>query len=174
MKINNLIISFNIILSLTFFFCSCQPNNSKSADIVLRNGFIYIVDSSNSIAQSVAIKDGKLTFVGSDSGASQFIGERTKVIDFENRMVLPGFIDAHCHPISSYRYFNELNLYDLKTIPEIQKAIKKYLLSHPNAKYIKGRGWSDTDFPKTGPNKKIIDEIVKDIPVSFSSDGLNS
>ncbi len=77
-----------------------------------------------------------------------FIGEKTKVIDIKGKMILPGFIDSHTHPISSYRYFYELNLYGLKTKEEIQDAIKKYLTDHPDAKYVKGRGWSNTDFPK--------------------------
>ena len=151
-----------------------QSNNSQSADLVFQNGFVFTVDSLNTEAEAVAIKDSKIVFVGDNEAIKSFIGKKTKVIDLNGKMILPGFIDSHAHPISSYRYFYELNLYGLKTAFEIQNAIKKYLVSHPDAKYIKGRGWSDTDFPKTGPDKKIIDDIVKDIPVSFSSDGGHS
>ena len=163
-----------LFITLTIFTIGCSTIKSQKADLVLKNGFIYTVDSLNSEAESVAIKDGKIIYVGDDKGVSSFISGNTKVINLEKRMVLPGFIDAHCHPISSYRYFNELNLYGKKSIKEIQSAIKKYLTDHIDLKYLKGRGWSDTDFPKTGPNKKIIDEVVKDIPVSFSSDGGHS
>jgi predicted amidohydrolase YtcJ len=149
---------------------SCHQENSQSADFVYKNGFIYTVDSLNTITEAVAIKDGRFIYVGDDKGVSSFVGDKTKIIDLDEKMVLPGFIDAHCHPISSYRYFFELNLYDLKPIQEIQNAIKDYLISHSDAKYIKGRGWSNTDFSKTGPDKKIIDEIARDIPVSFSSE----
>ena len=163
-----------LFIALIIFTIGCSTNNSQKADLVLNNGFIYTVDSLNSKAESVAIKNRKILFVGTKSAVENFIDEKTKVFDLEGKMVLPGFIDAHCHPISSYRYFNELNLYGKKSINEIQAAIKKYLTDHPDLKYLKGRGWSDTDFPKTGPDKKIIDEIVKDIPVSFSSDGGHS
>jgi predicted amidohydrolase YtcJ len=174
--LNSIKLSFSITLSLfiTVLLSNCQQNNSQLADLVIKKGFIYTADSLSTIAEAVAIKDGKFIYVGDNKGVSSFIGDRTKVIDLEERMILPGLIDAHCHPISSYRYFFELNLYNLKTIKDIQNAIKEYLISHPNVKYIKGRGWSDTDFPITGPDKKIIDEIVKDIPVSFSSDGGHS
>jgi predicted amidohydrolase YtcJ len=149
---------------------SCHQENSQSADFVYKNGFIYTVDSLNTITEAVAIKDGRFIYVGDDKGVSSFVGDKTKIIDLDEKMVLPGFIDAHCHPISSYRYFFELNLYDLKLIQEIQNAIKDYLISHPDSKYIKGRGWSNADFSKTGPDKKIIDEVARDIPVSFSSE----
>lgn len=159
-----------LFLSIIALIYSCTSADSKSADIVFRNGYIFTVDSSNSKAEALAIKDGKFVFVGDNEGVKDYIGDKTKVIDLEGKMILPGFIDAHCHPISSYRYFYELNLYGLGTAQEIQKVITEYLIDHPEAKYIKGRGWSNTDFPKTGPYKKIIDEIVKDIPVSLSSE----
>jgi hypothetical protein len=55
-------------------------------------------------------------------------------------------------------------------VQEYQKAIREYYAKHADAKYLKGRGWSNTLFPKTGPDKKIIDDIVRDIPVSLSSE----
>jgi predicted amidohydrolase YtcJ len=163
-----------VIAAIISFIYSCNSANSQTADIVFKNGIIYTVDSANTIAQSVAVKNGKIIFIGDDKSVNGFIGTKSKVVDLNGKMILPGFIDSHAHPISSYRYFNELNLYGLKTALEIQNAIKKYLAEYPDAKYLKGRGWSDTDFKKTGPDKKIIDEIVKDIPVSFSSDGGHS
>ena len=159
---NYLKISLSILI--TVVLSSCQQNNLQLADLVIKKGFIYTADSLNTIAEAVAIKDGKFIYVGDNKGVSSFIGDRTKVIDLEERMILPGFIDAHCHAISSFRYFFELNIYNLKTIEEVQNVINEYLISHPDAEYIKGRGWSDTDYPITGPDKKIIDEIVQGYP----------
>ncbi len=164
-----LITPFFILLILTFVYQGCN-SKQNNADIVFTNGFVYAVDSVNTKAEAVAIKDNTIIFVGDNDGVQKYIGDVTKVIDLNRKMVLPGFIDAHCHSISSYRYFFELNLYGMKTYEEIQSAIKKYLEDHPDAKYIKGRGWSNTDFPKNGPDKKKLDELVKDIPVSFSSE----
>lgn len=162
------------IIILFYFIVGCSTNQNEKADTVFTNGFVYTVDSINSKAEAVAVKDKAIIFVGDNESVQNYIGENTKVINLNGKMILPGFVDAHCHSISSYRYFNELNLYGLKSKEDIQNAIKKYLFEHPEAKYVKGRGWSDTDFPGIGPDKKIIDEIVKDIPVSFSSDGGHS
>ncbi len=141
-----------------------------SADLVLKNGVIYTVDGRSNRAEAAAVKDGKFIYVGSDSGITAFIGKTTQVVDLQKRLVLPGFIDSHCHVISSYRHFFELNVFDLKTVGELQKAIKDFAAAHPGAKTMNGRGWSNTNFPKTGPDKKIIDAVVSDIPVSLASE----
>ncbi len=168
-------IIFISLLSINGFLSDgCDRNKSEAADFVLMNGFIYTVDSLDTETEAVAIRNGKFVYVGDNKAVRNYIGDKTKVVDLGGKMLLPGFIDAHCHPISSYRYFYELNLYGLRTIPELQNAIKRYLGLNPDAGYIKGRGWSDTDFPGKGPDKGIIDEIVRDIPVSFSSDGGHS
>ena len=166
--------SFILLLIFISVLSGCDSIKYETADIVFTNGVVHTVDSLNTNAEALAIKDKLIIFVGDNDVVKNYIDDNTKVIDLNGKMLLPGFIDSHCHVISSYRYFYELNLYGLKTAIEIQTAINKYLTEHPDAKYIKGRGWSDTDFPGTGPDKKIIDEVVRDIPVSFSSDGGHS
>lgn len=163
-------LSFNLVFVLLILI-GCRSIKHEPADLILKNGYIYTVDDRSSIAETVAIKKGKIAFVGNNNDAKKFIDSNTRFIDLDGKLMLPGFMDAHCHSISSYRYFNELNIYGLKTYKEVQDVIKKYIVEHPEAKYIKGRGWSDTSFPGNGPDKKMIDEIVDNIPVSFSSDG---
>ena len=70
------------------------------ADLVLQNGAIYTVDENHSWAQSIAIKSGKIVYVGSDAGAKEFIGKDTKTVDLQKKMVMPGMQDVHIHPIS--------------------------------------------------------------------------
>ena len=165
-----------LALSLLCTICTSLPSvsqqktNPDPADLILRNAFIYTVDQKRTVAEALAIRSGKIVFVGRNDGVSRFIGKETKVLDLGGRMVLPGFIDSHCHPTGAYRHFYEISLNSVRTVPEYQKAIREYYGSHAGAKYLKGRGWSNTLFPKTGPDKKLIDEIVSEIPVSLSSE----
>ena len=69
-----------------------------SADRVLINGKIITVDRSDSIAEAVAVKDGKFLAVGSTTEIIRTVGERTEVLDLKNKTVLPGIIDSHTHP----------------------------------------------------------------------------
>jgi predicted amidohydrolase YtcJ len=165
-----IVTSLSFVPILIFIVIGCNTKQNDIADLVFTNGVVYTVDSLNTKVEAVAIKDKSIIFVGNNDGVQNYIGDNTKVINLNGKMLLPGFIDAHCHSISSYRYFFEMNLYGLKTYNEIQFAIKKYLSEHPDAKYVKGRGWSNTNFPKNGPDKKMLDEVVKEIPVSFSSE----
>jgi len=149
----------------------CAPGPaSVPADLVLKNGVFYTVDASSSRAEAAAVKDGRFVYVGSDSGASAFIGKATKVVDLEGKLVLPGFIDSHAHIISSFRHFFELNIFGRTTAEEIQKAIRDYAAARPGGERISGRGWSNTAFPKTGPDRRIIDAVVPDIPVCLASE----
>ncbi len=161
-----------LVILLSALLFTCCGSNSNVADLVLKNGYIYTVDSLKTIAEAVAVREGKIIFVGKDADVEKFIGNSTKVIDLKKKLVLPGFIDSHCHPAygAAHQLFDVM-LNGLKSVKEYQKAIKDFADAHPNDKFIKGRGWVNTLFGKTGPDKKIIDEVVKNIPVIISDDG---
>ncbi|EED34633.1 Amidohydrolase family protein [Luminiphilus syltensis NOR5-1B] len=72
----------------------------EAADLVLLNGFVYTVDTENSTAEAVAIDEGRIVFVGSNDGASAFIGEGTEQRDLGGQMVLPGLHDMHIHALA--------------------------------------------------------------------------
>ncbi|MFC1619552.1 amidohydrolase [Candidatus Neomarinimicrobiota bacterium] len=141
------------------------------AELVFKNGQMYTVDPDRRKVQAMAITKGKIVGLGSDSQLNAFIDETTEVIDLEDRLVLPGFIDSHAHAISATKQLYEVNLYNLTTPAEMQAALIDFRESHPDAAFIKGRGWSNADFTKVGPDKKIIDAVISDIPVSLSDEG---
>src|SRR6476469_5488467 len=67
------------------------------ADTVLTNGTVLTVDARDSVAQAVAIADGKIVAVGTNSEIQTFVGPNTATIDLHGRTVTPGLIDTHCH-----------------------------------------------------------------------------
>ncbi len=69
------------------------------ADLVVKNARIYTVDAGRSVAQALAVKDGRLAFVGSNSAVQAFVGPHTHIEDLHGRLVLPGLIDSHIHPL---------------------------------------------------------------------------
>jgi len=146
-------------------------NDRADAELVLKNGLIYTVDARRSVAEALAVKGGKFLYVGSNAGAAMHIGKTTKVIDLGKRLVLPGFIDSHCHPAygAAHELFDVM-FTGLHSLEEYKKAIRDFAAKHPDAKFIKGRGWSNALFGKAGPDKKLIDEIVRDIPVALDDD----
>src|SRR3954467_767905 len=67
------------------------------ADFVFKHGAVYTVDNEQPWAEAVAVKADRIVYVGTEAGASAYIGKSTRVVDLEGGMLLPGFIDAHAH-----------------------------------------------------------------------------
>ena len=76
--------------------CSGEP----PADTIYRNGYIYTVDARSSTEEALAIRDGVIVYVGNESGAQKFAGRNTKIVDLDGRMMMPGLVDGHMHPLS--------------------------------------------------------------------------
>jgi predicted amidohydrolase YtcJ len=161
-----------LTLSLLSGPASFGRQGDPAADLVLRNGFIYTVDGRRTVAEAVAIQNGKFICVGSNSEVIKYIGTETRAIDLGGRLVLPGFIDSHCHPAhgAAHELF-DIMFTGLNSLEEYRQAIREFAAKHPDAKFVKGRGWKNTLFGKTGPEKKIIDEIIPDIPVALDDEG---
>lgn len=153
-----------------------DPNvtqKSAVADLALRNGAIYTVDGARSWAETIAIDDGRIVYVGNDAGAKDYIGPQTQVVDLKGRMVVPGMQDVHIHPISGGIEANGCDLNAASTVDEYIAIIKKYADEHPDQPWIKGGGWSMAAFgPGALARKELIDAVVPDRPVIlWSRDG---
>jgi adenine deaminase len=72
---------------------------SRPADMVYRNGIIYTVDARDSVQQALAIRAGRIAYVGTDAGAAPFIAGKTRVVDLRGRLLMPGLVDGHMHPL---------------------------------------------------------------------------
>ncbi len=95
------------------------------ADTVYRNGIIYTVDARDSVRQALAVRAGRIVYVGADAGAAPFTGKATKIVDLHGRMMLPGLIDAHMHPQSGGSRLLNCSLdYVPLTVPQFQARIQ--------------------------------------------------
>ena len=72
-----------------------------AADRVYRNGKVFTAEPDGSIAQAVAIREGRIVYVGSNEGVMPFIGPSTKVTDLGGRFLMPGLVDGHMHPLEA-------------------------------------------------------------------------
>jgi predicted amidohydrolase YtcJ len=101
---------------------------SARADTVYRNGFIYTVDAHDSVQRALAIRAGRIVYVGSDAGVAAFVGEHTAVIDLRGRMAMPGLVDGHMHPLQGGADLLKCDLhYEQLRIEEMQTKIQSCL-----------------------------------------------
>ena len=152
---------------------SSTPAAGGPADLVLKSGAVYTVDGERGWAQALAIRAGRLVYVGTDRGAAAYVAPSTRVVDLRGKMVLPAFQDAHIHPISAGIQADSCTLVGLSTPGQYVAAIKKYAAAHPAASWITGGGWLMSSFgPGGAPHRQLIDAVVSDRPVFLaSSDG---
>ncbi len=155
-------------LSLNF---SPRPQTRPvQAELVLRGGAVYTLSSVRSWAEAVAITGGQIVYVGTDSGASRWIGPSTRVIDLQGKMVLPGFHDSHVHPVTSGIDLSECYLGEgLTTEEQVLEAIRRYSEQNPQKPWIRGSGWELPVFSDGNPHKSLLDKIVPDRPVFLSA-----
>jgi len=164
-----------VIPALLIGACSKSeaPPEIPGADTVFANGRIFTVDADRSWAEAVAITDGRITYVGTTSGADQHVGSSTTVVDLKGRMMLPAFQDSHIHPIYAGIEASACDLNGQDDLAYYRSVIGEYAAANPDVEWILGGGWSMPVFGAGGaPNKSILDELVPDRPVYLtSSDG---
>ncbi len=142
------------------------------ADLVLRHGAVYTMAPARPWAEALAVRDGRLVFVGDDPGVEKFIGSATAVLDLAGRLVLPGLQDNHAHPISGGLELGECNLYGARTPAEVEGAIRAYAAQHPDLTWVRGNGWQLPVFPGANPKRELLDRLVPDRPAFFfAADG---
>jgi predicted amidohydrolase YtcJ len=116
-------------------------------------------------AEAVAVKDGRIAAVGSAAKLASLAGSSTWVIELEGRTVLPGFQDAHLHPLDGGLLSIVCNLHETNSAEECLSVVAEYAAEHPEREWITGDGWSMDFFPGGNPDKERLDTVVSDRPV---------
>ncbi len=109
-------------INLLFLLFSCKP--AVTPDLILFNGKIITVDQKSTIAQAVAVKDGKIEAVGISDEIKKMAGSQTKVIDLKGKTVVPGLYDAHAHPEMASVSELEEKIPDIHNVAELMAWIK--------------------------------------------------
>ncbi len=122
------------------------------ADLIVTNARIYTVDDAHPLAQAMAVRGGRVVFVGDARGALTLKGAQTRVVDVGGRTVIPGMVDAHGHVASLGNTLAVVDLTGAASYDEIiARMVAKAKTSAPG-EWITGHGWdqnrwADTRFP---------------------------
>lgn len=133
------------------------------ADMILKNALVYTVDPARPWAEALAIAGDRIIYVGDVDGANSLKGENTVVLDLDGKTVLPGFVSAHDHLVSSSWLLQGVHLFDVTTIDEALRRVGKYAESNPHEKVIRGIGWTMSTFGRY-PTAVELDAAVPDRP----------
>ena len=102
--------------------------SANPADRVYRNGVIFMADSRNGTAEALAIRDGRIVYVGSNQGLAPFVGSDTVSVDLKGQFLMPGLVDGHMHPLEAGAQLLKCSLnYESLTIAELQQRVQACL-----------------------------------------------
>ncbi|MEU6507040.1 amidohydrolase [Streptomyces sp. NPDC046942] len=132
------------------------------ADLLFTGGPVLTPEGRT--ASAVAVTGDRITAVGHDE-VRGLAGPRTEVVDLAGRLLLPGFQDAHVHPVPAGLELSQCDLTGARTAEESVAAVRAYADAHPDRAWILGGGWSMEAFAGGTPTKELLDAAVPDRPV---------
>ncbi len=144
-----------------------MTDTTGPADLVLTGGHVHTVDPDRPRAEAVAVRGERIVAVGSAADIAAHIGPRTRVVDLAGRLLLPGFQDAHVHPISGGVDQLECDVRGAPGRASVLASIRAYVAAHPDDQWIVGSGWYMADFEHGTPRREDLDAIVSDRPAFF-------
>ena len=163
-----------ILICTVIFSASCSKETPIHADTVYLNGEVITIDKKMPYAEAIATKSGAIIAVGSTEQISAFIGPATRVIELENKTIVPGFIDAHSHFAGVGIQAVVANLLPapdgpVNTIEDLQKSLRDFMQSSPivkNYNVVIGFNYDDSQLKEMRhPDRHDLDAVSSEIPV---------
>jgi predicted amidohydrolase YtcJ len=142
--------------------------NLDDAELILTGGTVWTGDQAGTRPEALAVRGGRIVAVGTAREIGTRRGRATRVIDLRGGMAVPGFGDAHCHPVHGGLAMIRCELHSStyrRTLDDYLGIIAAYAAAHPDRPWILGSGWSMSDFPGGTPRHEDLDRIVPDRPV---------
>ncbi|MFJ9561024.1 amidohydrolase [Streptomyces fuscichromogenes] len=133
------------------------------ADLLFTGGPVLTPEGPADAA--VAVSGERITAVGPATELRELAGPRTEVVDLDGRLLLPGFQDAHIHPVPAGLELGQCDLTGLRSAEETVAAVRAYARAHPEREWILGGGWSMEAFAGGTPTRELLDAVVPDRPV---------
>jgi predicted amidohydrolase YtcJ len=144
---------------------SLSPQGHQAPLTVFRNGHVFTADAARTWASAVAVEGGRIVAVGGEEAVASYLSRADEVVDLAGRLLLPGFLDAHAHPVSGGLERSRCDLTPGRTAEHYLGAIGAYARRHPEREWILGGGWSMEAFPGGRPDRHGLDAVVADRPV---------
>jgi predicted amidohydrolase YtcJ len=157
----------------TFFTCMLMdPGFADSAklssapDLIIYNATIHTMDSSQSIAEAVAVQGNRITAVGSNNEVRALANKSTRTVDGHKKNLFPGFNDSHVHYLMGGFSLSSVDLRDAASPEEMASRLRDFSKKIPKGTWILGGDWDHEKWPGTPlPTRQMIDAATPENPV---------
>jgi predicted amidohydrolase YtcJ len=137
---------------------------ASTADQIFMGGRIFCADPARRFATALAVSGGRIMAIGHDE-IRELAGPSTQIHELAGGLVVPGFIDAHVHPVQGGLERRQCDLSGFDTREEYVAAVGAYRHAHPEVSWITGGGWQMSAFPEGTPTREDLDRVCPDRPV---------
>lgn len=143
---------------------SCTKSTKTKADTLFINGHIVTMEKNLPIVEAFAVKDGYIFTVGTSKDILKSF-PTAKIVDLNNKTVMPGIVESHGHLLTLGQSFIELNLEGTKTPGEAVKKVEEHIRNSSRGEWIIGWGWDEGSWAANYPNSEALDRISRENPV---------
>jgi predicted amidohydrolase YtcJ len=151
-----------LILAL-FLGVNGMTEGEPPAELVVSGARIYTLDERRPMASSLAVRGGRIVYVGDD--ASAFLGQNTRRIDARGGTLIPGLIDSHGHMEGLGQELETFDLRDARTVAEVAARVRQEAARRKPGEWIRGQGWDQTNWGGVFPTAAELSAAAPDHPV---------
>ncbi|MFS0601217.1 amidohydrolase [Peribacillus frigoritolerans] len=147
--------------------------SQQVADVIISSNTVFTGLSDQPEPASIAIKDNKIVAIGTEEEIKHCAGEHTKIYQFKDQLIMPGFHDFHLHIMQGAVALNSVNLFAARSEDEALEMIGEFAESKPENQWVIGFTW-DAGYWDTQqlPNRHSLDHILPDRPaLMFHAEG---
>lgn len=160
----NVVIKYARLLVAVLLLAGFCPGQD-SPDLILLHGNVVTMNPARPSAQAIAVRDGRILWVGSDKEAQKRWGAGKTSVDLRGATVLPGIIDAHTHLFELGKSLLRLNLKDVATEEEAVARVREKAASAPPGEWILGWGWDEGKWASHYPDNAALSRAAPNNPV---------
>ena len=155
-----------LYLLITVMLSTGCESKSATADLILTNGKLLLMDNEFSTADALAISGDRIVLVGSNDEVLQLRGAQTRVIDLDGRTASPGMIESHIHFTQLGRRIRQLFLNDTRSKEEAIELVRQKVNTLEEGEWVTGAGWHTAAWDKSDyPDGKLLNQVTPDNPV---------
>ncbi|HTT53520.1 MAG TPA: amidohydrolase, partial [Streptosporangiaceae bacterium] len=153
---------------------------AEQADLIFTGGPVYTVPVEGRVmirypadngepATAAAVRDGRIIAVGTGADVAGLAGRQTRMIELNGRPLLPGFQDAHVHPVFAGLTMLRCDLADAADLHDALARIRSYAAANPEREWIAGSGWRMEWFAGGTPSRALLDGVTGGRPACLTN-----
>jgi predicted amidohydrolase YtcJ len=143
-------------------------DNRDGGTVVFVGGQVLTMTSGQPVAEAAAFCGGRILHVGAREEVIDAAGSNASLVDLAGGTLLPGFQDAHVHPLDGGLGLELCDLNAVHSLDDYLATAQRWATAHGDAKWVRGGGWYRDAFPDNAPHRRDLDRVLPDRPAYFN------